>query len=316
MRREDMADLAAFAAVAEARSFTGAARRLGLSQSALSQIVGRLEGRLDVRLLARTTRSVAPTEAGEQLLATLRPALEELDAALERVVQSRERVSGTVRISSVEHAARTVLLPKLMGVLAEHPGIRLEIVSDYALVDIVSERFDAGVRLGDQVEKDMIGVRLSSEIPMAIVGSPEHFARHRPPREPGELTAERCIGLRLPSSKTLNAWRLRKGRRRMRVRVDGPLVLDSIELILDAALAGAGLAYLPLDTVAEHLEHARLVQILERETEPLPGYHLYYPHRRRTSLAFRLVVEALRSSSARSSRARSRRSPSGSGSRS
>ena len=253
MRREEMADLTAFVVVAEERNFTRAAAKLGISQSALSQIVRRLEARLGLRLLARTTRSVAPTQAGERLVQTLAPMLHDLDRSIADLGELRDRPAGTIRITTVEHAAKTILCPALATLLPEHP-----------------------------------------DIPMAIVGSPAYFRRHAPPGEPRHLVEHRCINLRLPTSGALNGWRLVQGGREIRVRVDGPLVLNTIDLILESALAGLGLAYLPLDQVEGHLAGNRLAQVLGPWTPPLPSYHLYYPSRRHASPAFRLLVDALR----------------------
>jgi DNA-binding transcriptional LysR family regulator len=294
MRREEMADLTAFVVVAEERSFTRAAGKLGLSQSALSQIVRRLEARLGVRLLARTTRSVAPTHAGERLVQKLAPMLHDLDQGIADLSEYRDRPAGTIRITTVEHAAKTVLCPALTKILPDHPDITVEIIVDYGLADVVADRFDAGVRLGEQVAKDMIAVRIAPDIPMAIVGSPRYFRRHPPPSEPQHLVEHRCINLRLPTSGTLNKWRLLQNGREVRVSVDGPLIFNTIDLILDTAIDGLGLAYLPLDQVSQHLKGGRLVQALGKWTPPLPGYHLYYASRRHSSPAFRLLVDALR----------------------
>lgn len=294
MRREEMADLAAFVAVAEEQSFTKAAARLGMSQSAVSQVVRRLEERLGLRLLSRTTRSVAPTEVGERILATLSPMLRDLDASIEALSEYRDRPAGNIRITTVEHAAATILRPALARLLPDHPDINVEVIIDYGLTDIVSERFDAGVRLGGQVDKDMIAVRIGPDIPMAVVGSPDYFARHALPFEPGELVHHRGINLRLPTSGTLNRWNFRQRGKTMRVQVEGQLAFNAIAQIRDAALDGLGLAYLPLDYVEEAIAADKLVRILDRWTEDLPGYHLYYPNRRFASPAFKLLVEALR----------------------
>jgi len=294
MRREDMADLAAFVAVAEAKNFTRAAVKLGLSQSALSQIVRRLETRLGVPLLARTTRSVSATEAGERLVQILSPMLNDIDERLADLSAFRDKPTGTIRITTVEHAAKTVLRPALARLLLDYPKITVEIIVDYGLTDVVAERFDAGVRLGEQVAKDMIAVRIGPKVPMAIVGSPRYFRRHPAPTNPDQLVEHRCINLRLPTSGTLNAWRLVKGGREARVRVEGPLVFNTIDLIRDAAVDGLGLAYLPCDQVDVLVKRGRLKNVLSEWTPPLSGYHLYYPSRRQATPAFRLLVEALR----------------------
>lgn len=283
-----------FVAVAEERSFTRAAARLGMSQSALSQIVRRLETRLGLRLLSRTTRSVAPTEVGERLLKSLAPMLGDIDASITALGEFRERPTGTFRITTVEHAAKMFLLPALAKLLPSHPDIVVDITVDYGLTDVVENRFDAGVRLGESVAKDMIAVRISPDIPMAIVATPAYFERFSVPENPKELVHHRCLNLRLPTSGTLNEWRFAKRGRTMRVRVDGPLVFNTIELILEAALEGLGLAYLPLDQVEQHIESGRLARVLEPWMQPLPGYHLYYPNRRNSSAAFNLLVDAFR----------------------
>lgn len=294
MDRQDMADLTAFVVVADERNFTRAAHRLGLSQSALSGIVRRLEERLGVRLLARTSRSVAPTEAGERLVRTLTPMLQELDQRFTELSALRDKPAGTIRITCVEHAAKTVLRPALARLLTTYPDIKAEVIVDYGLVDVVADRFDAGVRLGEQVAKDMIAVRLSADVPMAIVGSPDYFARHSLPETPEQLVEHRAINLRLPTTGVLNAWRFVVGGREVRVSVDGPLVFNTIDQIIDAALDGLGLAYIPLDQVEHHLTAARLKRVLADSTPPLPGYHLYYPSRRHFSPAFSLFVDAVR----------------------
>lgn len=294
MRRDEIADLAAFVVVAEERSFTKAAARLGMAQSALSQIVRRIEERLGLRLLSRTTRSVTPTDAGERLLATLGPMLHDLDAAIASLGELRDRPSGTIRITTVEHAAKTILVPAMKRLLPDNPDITVELTVDYGLTDVVADRFDAGVRLGGEMAKDMIAMRIGPDIPMAIVGSPDYFRAHAVPNSTAQLIDHRAINLRLPTSRTLNAWRLVRGGKEARVRIEGPLVLNTIDLILDAALDGHGLAYLPLDQVQRHLDEGRLTRVLGKFTPDLPGYHLYYPHRRHASSAFTLLVETLR----------------------
>ncbi|WP_308721296.1 LysR family transcriptional regulator [Komagataeibacter xylinus] len=294
MRRDEIADLAAFVVVAEEGSFTKAARRLGIAQSGLSQIVRRTEERLGMRLLSRTTRSVAPTEAGERLLATLGPMLHDLDAAVASLGDLRDRPSGTIRVTTVEHAAKTILLPGVKQLLRDNPDIRVDVTIDYGLADVVADRFDAGIRLGGEIAKDMIAVRISPDIPMAIVGSPDYFRTHPVPTSPARLVEHKAVNLRLPTSQTVNGWRLMRGGRETRVRLEGQMMLNTIDLIRDAALDGHGLAYLPLDMVQSDLERGDLVQVLAKFTPPLPGYHLYYPNRRQSPVAFRLFVEALR----------------------
>ena len=294
MRREDIADLTAFVTVAEEGSFTRAAIRLGISQSALSQIVRRLEDRLGLRLLSRTTRSVAPTPAGERLVKRLGPLLREIDSDLAELSEFRDTPTGNIRITSVEHAAKTVLMPALADMLPGYPDVSVEIIVDYGLVDVVAERFDAGVRLGEQVAKDMISVRISPEIPMAIVAAPTYLAEHGVPLTPQDLVDHRAINLRLPSSETINAWRLSKGGDVKQVRIEGALSFNTIDLIRQSALLGQGLAYLPRDQVEEDMARGALAQVLADWTPPLPGYHLYYPNRRHSSPAFRLVVDALK----------------------
>jgi DNA-binding transcriptional LysR family regulator len=293
MKRDEMADLTAFVVVAEERSFTRAAAKLGMSQSSLSQIVRRVETRLGLRLLTRTTRSVAPTEAGEKLLRTLVPALDELDASLAALGSLREKPAGTIRITSVEHAAKTVIWPKLTKLLRDFPEIAVEISLDYGLVDIVAERFDAGVRLGEQVDKDMIAVRIAPDMPIAVVGSPAYFEQHAVPRIPQHLVNHACLNLRLRTSGGLYPWALKKRGRELNVHVRGPLIFNTIDLLRDASLAGFGLAYLPQDQVREHIDQGRLVSVLEDWCPKLSGYHLYYPNRKPPA-AFALLVDALR----------------------
>lgn len=294
MQRDDLIDLNAFLTVAEERNFTRAAAKLGTSQSALSHAIRRLETRLGVRLLARTTRSVAPTEAGERLLATLRPALETIGAELASISDLRDKRVGTIRISTSEHAAETVLWPKLEKLLAKHPDIKIELSVDSKLTDIVEERFDAGVRLGEALAKDMIATRISPDLRMAVVGSPAYIERHGIPRTPQDLASHQCINLRMRSGGGLYIWELENDGREMRVRVDGQLTFDSAGMAVMAAVAGFGLAFVIEDRVAAHLADGRLVRVLEDWCEPFPGYSLYYPSRRQPSAAFTLLVEALR----------------------
>jgi DNA-binding transcriptional LysR family regulator len=294
MKRDEMAALTAFVVVAEERNFTRAAAILGMSQSALSQIVRRLEESLGLPLLTRTTRSVALTEAGERLLETFAPALKSLDESLASLSEQRTKPAGSIRITSVEHASSTILAPALQALLPEHPGLKVEIINDYRLSDIVAERFDAGVRLGEQVDRDMVAVRIGPDFAMAVVGSPAYFERNPPPQAPHDLTAHACINLRLPSSGGLWAWPFAKNGREVKVRTDGPFSANTIALNLDMALGGVGLAYLPEDVVVAHLTSGKLVQVLADWTPASSGYHLYYPSRRQPSRAFSLLVEALR----------------------
>jgi DNA-binding transcriptional LysR family regulator len=293
MKRDEMADLTAFVVVAEERSFTKAAAKLGISQSSVSQIVRRVEGRLGLRLLTRTTRSVAPTEAGERLLRTLVPTLDELDASLAALSSQQARPVGTIRITSVEHAAKTVIWPVLKKLLPDYPEIAVEISLDYGLVDIVAERFDAGVRLGEQVDKDMIAVRIAPDMRMAVVGAPSYFERHPAPAKPQDLVEHNCINLRLPGHGGLYAWEFEREGRRVKVRADGQMALNATHQILSAALAGIGVAYVPEAMAGAHVAQGRLKRVLDEWCEPYPGYHLFYP-RRTPSQAFALLVEALR----------------------
>jgi DNA-binding transcriptional LysR family regulator len=285
-------DLLAFLAVARERSFTRAAAQLGVSQSALSHTIRGLEERLGIRLLARTTRSVAPTEAGERLLRTVGPRFEEIEAELAALGELRGKPAGTIRITAGEHAADTVLWPALAKLLPDYPDIRIEIIVDYGLTDIVAERYDAGVRLGEQIAKDMIAVRVGPDMRVAVVGSPAYFARRDRPRTPRELTAHDCINLRLPGG--LYGWEFEKDGHELKVRPEGQLVFNNLALRLNAALAGFGLAYLPEDRVLGHLAAGRLVRVLEDWCPPFAGYHLYYPNRRQAAPAIAVLVEALR----------------------
>jgi DNA-binding transcriptional LysR family regulator len=294
MRREDLADLTAFLAVAEARSFTRAAARLGASQSALSHTVRRLEARLGLRLLTRTTRRVAPTEAGERLIETLRPALDEIDAKVADLSALRDRPAGTVRLTASRHAAEAVVWPALARLLPDYPDVTVEVASEPGFVDIVAERYDAGVRLGEQVAKDMIAVRIGPELRMAVVGAPAYFAAHPPPLTPHDLTAHRCINLRLPTLGGIYAWEFERDGRALNVRVEGQLVFGDARLLLQAAEAGFGLACILEAQAQRQLREGRLVRVLEDWCAPFPGYHLYYPSRRQPTPAFALVVEALR----------------------
>lgn len=294
MPRESFDDLLGFLAVARAGSFTRAAAQLGVSQSALSHSVRALESRLGVRLLTRTTRSVAPTQTGERLLRTLGPRFDEISAELAAVRDLRDKPAGTIRITTAGHAAETILWPKLARLLPDYPEIKVEISVDYGLIDIVARRFDAGVRLGEQVEKDMIAVRIGPDLRMAVVGTPGYFARRPPPQTPQDLAAHDCINLRLPTYGELLTWEFERDGQALNARVEGQWVFSSSPPMLKAALAGFGLAYLPEDMVLEHLAAGRLERVLEAWCAPFTGYHLYYPSRRQSSRALALVVEALR----------------------
>ena len=294
MSRTDLDDLAAFLAVARAGSFTRAAAKLGLSQSALSQIVRQLEGRIGLRLLTRTTRSVAPTEAGERLLRAVGPRLEEIEDEMAALTALRDKPAGTVRISAGEHAAEMVLWPTLERLLPRYPDVTVELVVDNGLTDIVAERLDAGVRLGEQVAKDMVSVRIGPDLRMAVVGSPAYFATHPRPHTPHDLTEHRCVNLRLQSAGGLYAWELEKDGREVRVRVDGPLVVNTASLAVKAALAGTGLAFVPEDRVLSDIDGGRLVRVLVDWCPPFAGFHLYYPSRRQPTPAFAVLVDALR----------------------
>jgi DNA-binding transcriptional LysR family regulator len=294
MPRQNIADLLAFLAVARERSFTRAAAQIGVSPSALSHRLRGLEERLGVRLLTRTTRSVAPTEAGERLLATVGPHFDEIEAGLAALSALRDRPAGTIRVTSGVHAAEAILWPALARFLPEYPDIHVEISVDDTLRDIVLERFDAGVRLGEQIAKDMIAVRIGPEMRMAVVASPGYFGAHPRPRMPHDLAAHRCINLRLPTLGGFYAWDFEKGGRELKVRVEGQLAFNDLRLILQAARAGLGLGYVPQDVVQADIASGALVHVLDDWTPPFPGYHLYYPSRRQQSPAFALLVDALR----------------------
>jgi len=294
MPRESFNDLLAFVAVARERSFTRAAAKLGVSQSALSHTIRGLEERLGLRLLTRTTRSVSPTEVGERLLQTVGPRFEEIEAELAALSELREKPAGTIRITATEHAAHTILWPKLAKVLPQYPDLKVEIIIEQGLTDIVAGRFDAGVRLGEQVAKDMIAVRIGPDARMAVVGAPSYFERRPIPKRPQDLIAHDCINLRLPTFGGLYAWEFEKGRRELKVRVEGQLVFNATAQMISAALAGFGLAYVPEDLAQPHLVKGRLKRVLEDWCPPFSGYHLYYPSRRQLTPAFALLVEALR----------------------
>jgi DNA-binding transcriptional LysR family regulator len=294
MARENLADLQAFVAVAQARSFTRAAAQLGVSRSALSHAMSALEARLGVRLLTRTTRSVSVTEAGARLLSVLGPRFDDIEAELALLTSMRDKPAGTVRITSHDHAIRSVLWPKLAPLLREYPDVHVEISVDYGLTDIAAHRFDAGVRSGDLVNKDMIAVRIGPDLEMAVAGSPDYLKDRSRPDTPRDLIDHRCINLRLPTHGGLYAWEFEKDGQEVQVRVQGQAVFNNTLLMLDAALDGLGLCYVPLDLVEPYIEAGRLVPVLSDWWPRFPGYHLYYPSRRQMTPALSLVIEALR----------------------
>jgi DNA-binding transcriptional LysR family regulator len=294
MARDNLSDLVSFFAVARERSFTKAAARLGVSQSALSHTIRTLEENLGVRLLTRTTRSVAPTEAGERLLRNVGPRFDEIASELAGLSDLRDKPSGTIRITTGEHAAETILWPALCKMLLRYPDVKVELAIDYGLTDIVTERYDAGVRLGEQVAKDMIALRIGPNMRMAVVGAPSCFAKRAKPKQPQDLTAHDCINLRLPTRGGVYVWEFEKRGRELNVRVEGRLVLSNLGLRLKAALSGVGLAYLPEDQVIRPVADGRLIRVLDDWCAPFAGYHLYYPSRRQQTPAFAVLVDALR----------------------
>jgi DNA-binding transcriptional LysR family regulator len=294
MASPDLNDLVALLAVARERSFTRAALQLGVSQSSLSRTVTSLESRLGTLLLTRTTRSVSTTEAGQRLLESIAPKLEEIEAELQAVAELRERPVGTVRISATDYAANQYVWPKLQGLLREQRELHIELINDYGLSNIVAERFDIGVRLGDQVEKDMIAVRIAPDETLAVVAAPEYLRERPAPADPHELIAHNCINLRLPTKDTLMPWELRKGRKRLDVKVGGQLVFNNTYQMLDAALKGFGVAYLPKALAEPDVHAGRLCWVLEDWFPTFTGHHAYYATRRQSSLAVRLVIAALR----------------------
>src|SRR3954452_575636 len=294
MSRADLNDITAFLAIAREGSFTRAAAKLGVSPSALSQTIRSLEARMGLRLLTRTTRSIAPTEAGERLIQTVGPRLEEVEAELAALTALRDKPAGTVRISAGEHPADLILWPAVHKLLPRYPDIAVEIIVDNSLTDIVAERLDAGVRLGEQIAKDMVAVRIGPDLRMAVVGAPAYFDGRKRPRAPQELTEHRCINLRLPTAGGLYAWEFEKGGRALRARVEGQLVFNTASFALKAALAGAGLAFLPEDRSLAHVKEGRLIRVLADWCPSFAGFHLYYPSRRQPTPAFAVLVNALR----------------------
>lgn len=294
MKRDELGDLAAFLAVLEDGSFTKAAARLGTSQSALSHTLRRLEERLGVRLLTRTTRKVAPTQAGEQLASTLRPAFDDIDARLQSLMALRQRPAGNIRLTSSKFAAERIVFPAAAALMAEYPEIRIEISIDQRLTDIVTERFDAGVRLGDQVQKDMIAVPISPPIRMVVAGSPAYFTAHGRPESPQALARHNCLNLRLPTLGGLYAWEFERDGRPVNVRVEGQFTCNDPAILMDAALRGLGLICLPDDHLGPLIAGGKLEVVLEDWSAPFAGYHLYYPSRRQLTPAFELLVQRLR----------------------
>jgi DNA-binding transcriptional LysR family regulator len=294
MERINLNNVAAFVVVARERSFTRAAAQLGLSQSSVSHTIGALEAKLGMRLLTRTTRGVSLTEAGERLLATVGPYCEGIEAELASLSEQRDKPAGTIRISSHDHAVRTILWPKLSKLLPAYPALKVEFSIHYGLIDIVAERFDAGVRVGDQVAKDMIAMRISADFNMTVVGSPSYFSARKAPVVPQDLTGHNCINLRLPTHGGLYAWEFEKDGQELSVHVQGQVILNTSVEHVTAALEGYGLAYIPQDVANQHIAAGALVQVLDDWRPTYPGYHLYYPSRRNASPAFLLVLDALR----------------------
>lgn len=294
MIKRNLNDLLSFVAVAREGTFTRAAAQLGVTQSALSQSISGLEARLQIRLLTRTTRSVSPTAAGERLLNAIGNRFDEIEAELDELSALRDKPSGTVRITCGDHIQRTLLLPRLTPLLLEYPDIKVEFDIKYGFRDIVADRFDAGVRLGDTIDKDMIAVPIGPPVRMAVVAAPAYFAAHPKPRNPRDLVDHNCINMRMQSGGGLYAWDFQRKDRHVNVRVDGQLIFNTSPNIVDAALAGLGIAWLPEEEFAPHIEEGRLLRVLENWCPPFPGYYLYYPNRRQPSPAFSLVVDALR----------------------
>jgi DNA-binding transcriptional LysR family regulator len=294
MARENINDILAFLAVARERSFTRAAAKLGVSQSALSHTVRGLEARMGLRLLTRTTRSVSPTDAGERLLNTVGPRWDEIEAELSALAELRDKPAGTIRITTTDYAADMILWPKLSRVLPDYPDLKIEMIVDYGLADIVADRYDIGVRFGDQVAKDMIAVRIGPDVTMVIVGSPGYLARQAPPKKPQDLLAHNCITLRLPTRGGLYAWELKKGKRELQVRVDGQLTCNGVYQMITAAVSGAGLAFVPEELAREHMAAGRLQRVLADWCPTFPGLHIFYASRRESSRAMAVVVDALR----------------------
>ena len=295
MQREDASDLLAFLAVARERSFTRAAAKLGMTQSALSQIIRNMEERIGVRLLNRTTRSVTPTQAGERLFQKIGPKFDDMDVELAALGELREKPAGTIRITATEYAVQAILMPALLRIFPKFPDINVEALVDYGLTNIVAAQYDAGIRPGELVAKDMIAVRVGPDLRVAVVGSPSYFAERKRPKTPQDLTNHNCLNLRLPThGGSLYAWEFEKDNRELNVRVEGQLVVNSASLLLEGALKGLGLAYLTEGHVQPYISRGELVRVLSDWCAPFSGYHLYYPSRRQPSPAFALLVDALR----------------------
>ncbi|EYS97604.1 LysR family transcriptional regulator [Cupriavidus sp. SK-4] len=294
MLKRNLNDLLYFVTVAREGSFTRAASLLGVTQSALSQAISGLEARLDIRLLTRTTRSVSLTAAGERLLNAIGHRLDDIDAELDELTEMRDKPAGTVRITCGEHVLRTTLLPKLAPLLLEYPDIKIEFDINYGFRDIVADRFDAGVRLGDTIDKDMVAVPIGPPLRMAVAASPAYFAAHSVPKSPRDLVNHNCINMRMQTAGGLYVWDFERRGQQLNVRVDGQLIFNTSPSMVDSALAGLGIASLPEEEFAPHLEEGRLVRVLEDWCPPFPGYYLYYPSRRQPSHAFSLVLDALR----------------------
>lgn len=292
--RHNLNDLLAFVTVAREGSFTRAAARLGVTQSALSQAVSGLEARLEIRLLTRTTRSLSPTAAGERLVQAIGHRFDEIETELEALTELRDKPAGTVRITCSDDIVKTTLLPKLTPLLHEYPDIRIEFDINYGFRDIVADRFDAGVRFSETIDKDMIAVPIGPQLRMAAVASPAYFAKHPPPKTPNDLIHHRCINLRFPTHGGLDVWEFERRGKKLKIRVDGQVIFNTPTHIAEAAVGGLGIAHLPEGAFSPHLEEGRLVRVLEDWCPPFAGYHLYYPSRRQPSPAFALVVEALR----------------------
>lgn len=294
MPRISLDNLVALVAVAREQSSTKAAAKLNVSQSALSQTIRELEARLGVRLLTRTTRSVSPTEAGERVLRRIAPRLDEVESELAALSELREKPAGTIRITATEYAIESLLMPKLGPLVRTHPDIKVEMIIDYGLTDIVAERYDAGVRSGEQVAKDMIAVRIGPDLRMAVIGAPAYFKGRPEIKRPQDLVTRNCINLKLPTHGNVYAWEFERGKRELRVRVEGQLTFNSTAELLNAALGGYGLAYIPEGMAQPHIDKGRLVRVLEDWCPPYSGYHIFYPSRRQSSAAFNLVIDALR----------------------